>query len=81
MVALKVFKSLIYVGIKPNSTKGRADWLYASKVAIALLEQSHKTSAEPHCPCFTASQSCNNAACLNTFPALPPFFYLRKSFS
>jgi hypothetical protein len=49
-----VFKSLIYVGIKPNSTKSRADWLYASNVAIALFEQSHKTSAEQHCPCFTA---------------------------
>jgi hypothetical protein len=51
---LRAFNCLIYVSIKPNSTKSRADWLYAFNVAIALIEQSHKTSAEQHCPCFMA---------------------------
>jgi len=41
-------------------------------VALQLLKQNHKTTAEKHCPCFTVSQSCGDAAGFNSLPALPP---------
>jgi hypothetical protein len=76
---LRAFNRLIYVSIKPNSTKKRADWLYTSNVALQLLKQRHKTTAEQHCPCFTPSQSCNKAADLNSLPALPPAQTVERS--
>jgi len=40
-------------------------------VALQWLEQSDKTKAEKHCPCFIASQSCGDAALFVSLPASP----------
>jgi hypothetical protein len=50
-------QNIVSIGIKPTSTKCRAEWFYTSYVATHFYLWIQQTKAEKHCPCFSVHLS------------------------